>query len=244
MTGEVPMEMNCAKCKVVDKTCRKPDGHGPEFCPTQTKRDILEKSLAEYDRPLLHEFARQASIQEGECYANRNIKPYVMQPVKTRVLEIIEFAKKMGYQRLGLAFCTGVTQEAGILTEVLEKHGFEVVGVSCKVGGVPKERIGLKDEEKIHIGSHESMCNPIAQAMVLNDAKTDFNIMLCLCVGHDSLFLKYVESLTTVLAAKDRVTGHNPMAALYTVNSYYQKLKKVEFGSQEEMKSRPIVKDE
>jgi len=222
------MEMNCAKCKIGDKICRKPDGHGPEFCPTQTKRDIIEKSLPEYDRPLLHEFARQASIQEGECYANRNLKPYVMQPVKTRVLEIIEFAQKMGYQKLGLAFCTGVTREAGVLTEVLEKHGFEVVGVSCKVGGVPKERIGLQDEEKINIGHHESMCNPIGQAMVLNDARTDFNIMLCLCVGHDSLFLKYVESLTTVLAAKDRVTGHNPMAALYTVHSYYQKLKKVE----------------
>jgi uncharacterized metal-binding protein len=238
------MEMNCAKCKVLHKICRKPEGHGPDFCPSQTKRDILEKSLAEYDRPLLHEFARQASIQEGECYANRGSKPYVMQPVKTRVVEIIEFAKKMGYRKLGLAFCTGVTQEAGVLTAVLERHGFEVVGVSCKVGGVPKEQIGLKDEEKIHIGAHESMCNPIAQAMLLNEAQTDFNIMLCLCVGHDSLFLKYVKGLTTVLAAKDRVTGHNPMAALYTVNSYYQKLKKVDFGSREEMKSRPLAKDE
>jgi uncharacterized metal-binding protein len=228
MTGEVPMEMNCAKCKIAEKICRKPEGHGPEFCPSQTKRDIIEKSLAEYDKLLVHEFARQASIQEGECYANRNIKPYVMQPVKTRLAETIEFAKKMGYQRLGLAFCTGVSQEAGVLTEVLEKHGFEVVGVSCKVGGVPKERIGLKDEEKIHIGDYESMCNPIAQAMVLNDARTDFNILFCLCVGHDSLFLKYVKGLTTVLAAKDRVTGHNPLAALYTVNSYYQKLKKAE----------------
>jgi uncharacterized metal-binding protein len=223
------MEMNCAKCKIGDnKICRKPDGHGPEFCPSQTKRDIIEKSLGEYDKPLLHEFARQASIQEGECYANRDLKPYVMQPVKTRVAETIEFAKKMGYRRLGLAFCTGVTQEAGVLTEVLEKHGFEVVGVSCKVGGVPKERIGIQEEEKINIGNHESMCNPIGQAMILNDARTDFNIMFCLCVGHDSLFLKYIKGLTTVLAAKDRVTGHNPMAALYTANSYYQKLKKME----------------
>ena len=79
-----------------------------------------------------------------------------------------------------------------MLTEVLEKHGFEVVGVLGKVGGVPKERIGLQEEEKIYIGNHESMCNPIGQAMILNDARTDFNIMFCLCVGHDSLFLKYI----------------------------------------------------
>ena len=70
------------------------------------------------------------------------------------------------------------------------------------------------------------MCNPIAQARLLNDAKTDFNIMLGLCIGHDSLFLKHVEGLTTVFAVKDRVTGHNPMVALYTSESYYRRLKK------------------
>jgi hypothetical protein len=68
------IEMNCAKCKIVEKICRKPEGHGPEFCPSQTKRDIIEKSLAGYDKPLVPAFARPASIQEGECYANRNIK--------------------------------------------------------------------------------------------------------------------------------------------------------------------------
>jgi uncharacterized metal-binding protein len=112
--------------------------------------------------------------------------------------------------------------------------------VSCKVGAIPKERIGVKDEEKIRIGKFESMCNPITQAMILNKAKTDFNIMLGLCIGHDSLFLKYIEGLTTVFAVKDRVTGHNPMVTLYTSRSYYQRLMKMEFGSPEEMKSRLV----
>jgi uncharacterized metal-binding protein len=62
--------------------------------------------------------------------------------------------------------------------------------------------------------------------MILNQAKTDFNIMLDLCIGHDSLFLKYIKGLTTVFAVKDRVLGHNPMAALYTSSSYYEKLMK------------------
>jgi len=81
------------------------------------------------------------------------------------------------------------------------------------------------------------MCNPITQAKILNQAKTDFNIMLGLCIGHDSLFLRYIEGLTTVFAVKDRVTGHNPMAALYTSCSYYQRLMKMEHGNTEEMKS-------
>jgi uncharacterized metal-binding protein len=87
------------------------------------------------------------------------------------------------------------------------------------------------------------MCNPITQAKILNKAKTDFNIMLGLCIGHDSLFLKFIEGLTTVFAVKDRVTGHNPMAAIYTSRSYYQRMMKMEFGSPEEMKSRLVSEE-
>jgi len=63
------------------------------------------------------------------------------------------------------------------------------------------------------------MCNPIAQAEILNSEETEFNVMVGLCVGHDALFLKYAHAPTTVLIAKDRVFGHNPAAG-----SYYRKL--------------------
>ena len=69
------------------------------------------------------------------------------------------------------------------------------------------------------------MCNPIGQAMIMNEAKTQFNVVLGLCVGHDSLFFKYSEALCTVLAVKDRLLGHNPLAAIYTSDSYYKFLK-------------------
>ena len=45
-----------------------------------------------------------------------------------------------------------------------------------------------------------------------------------LCVGHDTLFIKHVKSPTTVLAVKDRVLGHNPLAALYLSDSYYRRV--------------------
>ena len=73
-----------------------------------------------------------------------------------------------------------------------------------------------------------NMCNPILQAKLLNKAKTDLNVVVGLCVGHDSLFYKYSEALTTTAVTKDRVLGHNPVAALYTADSYYSKLKKSE----------------
>jgi uncharacterized metal-binding protein len=165
-------------------------------------------------------------LQEAECYVRRGEKPFVLRPTKTRVEETIEFARRMGYRKLGVAFCGGLFSEARVLVNILQKHGFEVVSVCCKVGATPKEFLGLADHEKVRVGSYESMCNPITQAQTLNDAGTDFNILVGLCVGHDSLFLKHSKALATVLVAKDRVLGHNPVAALYGAKGYFQRLTK------------------
>jgi uncharacterized metal-binding protein len=137
----------------------------------------------------------------------------------------MEFARKMGYRRLGLVFCLGLRPEAKIVERLFVSEGFEVVSALCKLGRTPKERIGIRDDQKINIGCFESMCNPIAQAFVMNEEKTEFNIVMGLCVGHDSLFLKYAHAPCTVLAAKDRLLGHNPLAAVYTIDTYYRSLK-------------------
>ncbi len=231
------MDYCCAKCSISDRICRIPGGRSISRCPTRGEKRILKEALREYRRPDVKEFARLASVQEGSCYIHRKAKPFVMIPSKTRVEEVIEFSHRMGYRRLGMAFCAGLAGEALVLADILEAHGFEVVTVTCKVGGVPKETIGVKDEEKVRIGAFESMCNPITQAKILNRSKTDFNIMVGLCVGHDSLFLKYIKGLTTVFAVKDRVTGHNPLAAVYTHQSYYQKLMKNRKGRSREKTS-------
>jgi uncharacterized metal-binding protein len=211
---------------MTEKICRSQSGKGPSWCPTKREKKVLASAMKEYRRPDVLEFARVASVQEGACYAFREAKPFVKIPTKSRVEELIEFSNRMKYKRLGMAFCNGLAYEASILSKILESHGFDVVAIGCKVGGVPKEAIKVKEKEKVRIGGFESMCNPITQAKLLNRAKTDFNIMLGLCVGHDSLFLKYVKGLTTVFAVKDRVTGHNPVAALYPSGSYYNRLLK------------------
>ena len=215
---------DCAHCQIHRRACFYKEGTGPDFCPTLKQANMVECALEEYDKSEIKEFARIASIQEAECYSKRDQKPFVLHPTKTRVEEIIDFAKKMGYHRLGVASCMGLLSESKILADILKNAGFEVVSVCCKVGCVPKERIGIKDEEKVRIGHHESMCNPISQAKILNEANTEFNIMMGLCVGHDSLFLKYVKAPTTILAVKDRVLGHNPLAAIYLSKTYYSKL--------------------
>ncbi len=211
----------CAKCtKVVCNS--KAFLEGPSNCPTKTKREVIQQALTKYDDPETKEFARQASIQEFECYMHL---PEGLTPRNPRVEEVAQFAKKMGYKKLGIAFCGGLIDEARILTRILENRGFEVVSVCCKAGAIPKERIGITEEQKIEgPGSFEAMCSPITQAEILNSEGTEFNIAVGLCVGHDSLFFKYAKAPTTVLVAKDRVFGHNPAAALYLSGSYYRKL--------------------
>ncbi len=218
-------QVECAKCtKVVCGSEHYMEG--PENCPTRTKADVIEKAVREYDKPEVMEFARQASIQEFECYMDMPEGSVTRYP---RVEEIVQFAKKMGYKKLGVASCVGLRDEAEILNTILENRGFEVVSVCCKVGGTPKERIGIKEEQKIVTmfrgpGHYESMCSPISQAEILNDAGVDFNVLVGLCVGHDSLFFKYAHAPVTVLIAKDRVFGHNPVAALYQSRAYYRRL--------------------
>jgi uncharacterized metal-binding protein len=217
----------CARCPidVADRICQAEGGKALSFCPTQNKTDIIAKARKELENPDVYEFARQASIQEGEGYGDRELGYERVHPIKPRLVETIEFARRMQYQRIGLAFCIGLRKEAQVVERLLTSYGFEVVSAVCKVGRTPKESIGVQDTQKIRIGCFEAMCNPIAQAFVLNDEKTEFNVVVGLCVGHDSLFLKYAEAPCTVLAAKDRLLGHNPLAAVYTINSYYRSLK-------------------
>ncbi len=219
----------CAACEHenTQKVCMNAEGLTSKGCPTIAYDEVLRKADQEYDQADIRKFARQASLQEAACYANRHERPYVMQPTKTRIVEIYEFAEKMGYRRLGLAFCAGLAKESIIVADIFEERGFDVISVLCKAGRIAKERIGLKDAEKIYQGTEEAMCNPIFQAKLLNHAKTEFNILLGLCVGHDSIFFKYADAPTTVLAVKDRVTGHNPLAAIYLSDSYYRKIRKV-----------------
>jgi uncharacterized metal-binding protein len=215
------IKSQCAKCsKIVCSSERFLEG--PSNCPTKTKSETIKRAIAEYEEPEVREFARQASIQEFECYLNL---PEGRTPRNSRVEETAQFAKKMGYRKLGIAFCGGLHAEAKTLATILENRGFDVVSVCCKTGAIPKETIGITEEQKIsEPGTFETMCNPIAQAEMLNEEGTEFNIVVGLCVGHDSLFLKHAHAPTTVLIAKDRVFGHNPAAALYLSGSYYRKL--------------------
>lgn len=218
-------EFNCAQCpfKISDRVCRTEDGKHPQKCPTIEGEELARWTHKKYTDNF--EFARQASLQERDGYTNRELGYSHLRPTKPRIEEIFDFIGKMGYRRVGMAFCIGLRQEASIVADLFATREVELISVVCKVGRVSKEILNLSVNDHISLDKHESMCNPILQAELLNKEKTDFNILLGLCVGHDSLFLKYADAPCTVLAVKDRVTGHNPLAAIYTMDSYYRSIK-------------------
>lgn len=221
----------CAKCNGVACYPRIKMGEplppledAPEFCPMRNHEETINRGMTEYEKPNVREFARLASLQEAECY---EVTPDGIRTRYPRLEELILFSQKCHYEKLGLAFCAGLRQEARAVTEILENKGFQVVSVCCKVGRAPKESIGIKEQEKIAGPEmQEMMCNPILQAELLNAEEVDLAIMLGLCIGHDTLFLKYCSVPCTVLAVKDRVLGHNPLGAVYLAKSpYYGRLR-------------------
>ena len=201
---------SCIDCAV--KNCSRMQASYPEFCvTTHMDQDILADAMAQYEDDRVRRVAVASAEVEAEHYC-----------AFTRVEETMAFAEKIGAHKLGIATCVGLLSESRVLADILRRHGFEVVGIACKAGAQSKETIGCP-EYCTEVGPN--MCNPILQAKLLNAERTDLNLVVGLCVGHDSLFYRYSEALCTTVVVKDRVLGHNPVAALYTANSYYRKLK-------------------
>lgn len=182
----------------------------PLNCPCNEKeqQENIKKLYLEEEN---NKLAYNSALVEAEGYCK-----------KTRLEEIMDFANKCNFKKLGIAFCIGFTREAKILYKVLTHNGFTVESVVCKNGSIPKEFLNIKEYEKVRPDTYEPMCNPIGQAVLLNKAETDLNIILGLCVGHDSLFIKYSNAPVTVFAVKDRVLAHNPLGALYLSEGYYK----------------------
>ena len=176
--------MKCAECR--EKPC-------------ETGRPCAEMPFPDlYGDPETRRTMRAASEVSGEFYGLLN-----------RLEEIMEFAGRMGFRKLGLAFCIGLAEEARLVAEILGRE-FEVESVCCKLGGLENWELGLMDPP----GPKESSCNPATQALMIERAGCELAVVLGLCVGHDTVFYRACRVPVTTLAVKDRVLGHNPIAAV------------------------------
>ena len=197
----------CAACGV--KNCIKKmgeEGEYPRSCPSTAPE--MAEYRAMYDSPEDYHLARFSTLcspDHSEC----------------RVLKTIRFAKECGFHRLGLAFCTTLREDAREVDRLLREAGFQVESLICKVGHLDRSFLDVAPSSKC-------MCNPIAQAEMLNRAGTELNILLGLCVGHDTLFIKHSAAPVTVLAAKDHVYNNAPMEYLRELREAREKEKEAQ----------------
>lgn len=205
----------CADCPLTTRACCTGDSavRGPGFCPAKVDPETQAHARKAYEDPEVARMARVSAQIESAGYARW-----------PRALEVIEFAKRMSYGRIGIAACAELLDVAGVFSDILRSHGFSVISVCCKNDSIPKEELGVLDSQKVHPGTFEPTCNPVAQAELLNAHNSELNVLIGLCVGHDTLFYRYAHAPTTTLVVKDRVLGHNSVAALQQADGYYANL--------------------
>jgi uncharacterized metal-binding protein len=169
------------------------------------KSALIEKynSLDENDKKILN--SSYETVRDTKASASR-------------VEEIKEFCKKMGYNRIGIAFCKGLRKYGEELDKIFSKD-FEVYSVCCDVCGLKRDEINVP---KMTDNPEELACNPLGEAQVLNDKNVDFVVMVGFCLGHDILFYKNIKAPITTLIVKDRKFRNKSIDAIdYTSVEYF-----------------------
>ncbi len=167
-------------------------------CTGYTDQEILS-AYSDEEKKIM----QAAAYVEGTFYSNI-----------TRLQETAEFARAMGYKKLGMAFCIGLNAEARYIAKFFKNEGFEFYSVCCKNCSFNKKNLDLK-QVKPEL-EHEAMCNPKFQAKILAEKGTELFISCGLCVGHDAIFNGSCPGPVTTLVVKDRLLSHNPLGAIYS----------------------------
>ena len=137
----------CVLCGVKACTAEPDTKATPSFCPMPVETELLQEVERQYlEREDLRRLALESARTEAAGYCR-----------STRIEEIMDFARRIGAGRLGIAHCVGLMQEAKAARDIFLAGGFEVYTVCCKAGSIDKEKIGLRDEEKVRPGQFEAM---------------------------------------------------------------------------------------
>ncbi len=172
----------------------------PRDCPTTTHPDVA-KDVSGYVSP-----ERQALMRAA------NDAPYTPDGrLRTRVEELVFFARSQGMRRIGVAFCVSMIKEAQALARILVAEGLEAELVCCRVGAVDHDEIDLP---KVHPEKFAAICNPVAQARLLDERGVDLIVQMGLCIGHDLILQQEARAPVTTLVVKDRALDHHPILAL------------------------------
>ena len=171
----------------------------PQRCPALGNKKALTHAIDEYRRP--NSIANRLYGGFSKLVGSGGSK-------RSRIEHIMEFSRAVGFQRIGIAACAFYLPQIYYLRSILEDHGFSCMGLSCKIGGLTFADIGIPND------SNWILCNPLAQAFILNDFQTELNITVGLCMGHDLIFQSYSNAPVTNYTVKEKISDDNPVATL------------------------------
>jgi uncharacterized metal-binding protein len=126
----------------------------------------------------------------------------------SRIQELLEFSRSMGYKKIGLAYCYGMETLAKDVLGLFRAAGVSAVGISCTVGAFSQQEVNQKSDLP------GVSCNPLNQAAQMKAEGIDLAVVIGLCLGHDILFQREFAGDVTTLVVKDRVYNHNPLAGI------------------------------
>lgn len=197
--GEASDASGCSHCATAG-SFKGDASRMPRTCPTRTRTE-LTRDVSAYlspERQALMRAADETPLAPGG-------------ELRTRVEELVHYARRRGMRRVGVAFCVSLIQEAQQLGRILEAEGLAASLVCCRVGAVDYTEIGLP---KAHPEKFAAICNPVAQARLLNAASVDLVAQVGLCLGHDIVLQEECDAPVTTLVVKDRALDHQPLRAL------------------------------
>ena len=172
----------------------------PVYCQANKYSNILDNMNKKYAEKLFIKYYRAASLVSSKDNGMR-----------TRIAEAIDFAKEMGFSKIGFAACLAFDYEMDFVRKLFIKEGLDPIIVGCQIGNSTPEDRGVPDLQSYS----NSTCNPLGQAEILNKESTQLNFIVGLCMGHDVIFTEHSNAPVSTLFVKDRMTGNNPVAALH-----------------------------
>lgn len=146
--SEIKCTHSCSDCSRLGCRSASEDQYPPFCLTTNVDRDLLDETLEIYRNDELQgRIARTSACIEGEFYGRL-----------TRVEETIEFIRRMGFKKIGIASCVGLMRETSIFARILKASGIDYFTVGCKVGAVDKTEIGVPNEKSSTAAAATSPC--------------------------------------------------------------------------------------
>ncbi|MDI6819623.1 MAG: DUF1847 domain-containing protein [Candidatus Hodarchaeaceae archaeon] len=151
------------------------------------------------------EYRKAGNLKLYQKSSSLEVEGYMRYP---RVKEPIRLAEGMGWNKLGMAFCIGLSEEAKKLQEVLKCTVLKFIRLCVKLVALRRKN-SLPERKRSRMQSNSPSDGPQRGWNGFERHRGSLH-------RPRHLFQRYSKAPTTTLIVKDRVLAHNPVGALYS----------------------------